>query len=108
MPTDKLKSKQASARRKATESAGAVSTGHGASLVTKIPHIGSFIPADNVIKSGEDHAYRGIRMRQKQKMLEKELGNRNERPSPYEQSDRSAAFRRGVDKALGGDAPRRL
>lgn len=100
--------KHASARRKATECFGAVSTGHGAKLVTKTPHIGDFIPAEKQIRSGEDHAYKGTRMREKQKILEGELRNREVKPTRYTREERSEAFQRGLEMAMNGDEARRF
>lgn len=108
MDTKTVLNKHANARRKATESAGAVSTGLAAKLVTNIPVVGSFIPAENQIKSGEDHHFRGIRIRERQKELERELKTRSVQPTRYERSDRQDAFNRGIGKALNGDPARRL
>lgn len=103
-----IQTKHANTRRKATESIGAALTGQLAKLVTKIPFVGSFIPAEEQVKSGEDHAFRKLRIRERQKVFEGELNNRDEEPTSYGYSDRWDAFTRGAGKALHGDPARRL
>lgn len=108
MDTKTIQTKHANTRRKATESSGAALTGHLAKLVTKVPFVGPYIPAEEQVKSGEDHAFRGLRIRERQKVLEGELNNREEQPTRYESSDRWDAFTRGAEKALNGDPARRV
>lgn len=108
MDTKTILTKHANTRRKATESFGATCIGKSAKLVTEIPFVGPFIPVEKQVKSGEDHAFRGLRIRARQKVFEGELKNRGVQPDRYGYSDRWDALTRGTEKALQGDPARRL
>ncbi|MCJ1405755.1 hypothetical protein MMC11_008985 [Xylographa trunciseda] len=106
MPVDKVQRKYLSAKRKATESAGAAYAGHAANAATKIPMLGPFLPLESVVKSGEDHMFRGLRIRERERVLERDLARRGEPAPRYE--GRGEAFRNGVEKAWNGKPARRV
>ncbi|MCJ1284402.1 hypothetical protein MMC26_003734 [Xylographa opegraphella] len=106
MPTEKVQQKYLSAKRKATESAGARYAGLAANAATKIPVLGPFLPLESVVKSGEDHAFRGLRIRERERVLESDLARRRETAPRYE--GRGEAFRNGIGKACSGAPARRV
>ena len=105
MPTQRVQQKYLSTKRKASESAGASLTGTAAQAVTKIPILGPFLPLESVVNSGKDHAFRGLRIRERERVFESELAQRGETAPRYE--GRAAAFRNGIEKAIGGEPARR-
>lgn len=94
--TKTIQTKYANTWRKANELSGTALIGHLAKLVMKVPFVSSYIPAKEQVKSEEDHAFYGLHIRERQKMLEGELNNREKQPTCYKSLDRWDTFTRGA------------
>ena len=106
MPTRVVQKKHLSARQKASESAGAATASTGAKLLNSIPFVGSFVDTRKTVESGDDHRFRGLRIRERQQVLERDLARRNEPALPFE--NRGERWKEGFEKALRGDPARRV